>query len=228
MTEVIKVGRMQLMNRWAFLGVPVAILVGVTILAIAIAAVLPVDGPVYVGAGQAPLWYFFAVGIQALTLTFPFALAMSVTRRAFFAGTVGTFAALALGLAVIYFGLSRVEAATGGWGVDAYVYALPWISDGPWYQTILFFWALTVFFFMAGFWGATIYKRWSTTGLLIVLLGLGVVVVALAGLATATSSWAAVGRVLSGQTPLSVSAWLAALVLVLFGGSFLTLRRAQP
>ena len=49
-----------------------------------------VTGPKYGGGAQAPLWYFDVVGIQALTLTFPFSQAMSVTRREFFLGTLLT------------------------------------------------------------------------------------------------------------------------------------------
>lgn len=228
MSAVIKVARMQLMNRWTFVGMPLVIMGGVTALAIAIAAIIPVDGPIYVGAGQAALWYFFAVGIQALTLTFPFALAMSVTRRVFFAGTVSVFAFLALAMAVLYFLLSVVESVTGGWGVGGYVYALPWISDGPWYQTILFFWAITLLFFVLGFWGATIYKRWSATGLMVASFGLFAILVGLAGLATASSAWGSVSAFLTTQTPLMISGWLGVVIVLLAGGSFLTLRRALP
>ena len=74
-------------------------------LALAIYAMLAnagVDGPKYGGGAQAPLWYFLVVGIQALTLTFPFSQAMSVTRREFYLGTLLTAALTSAILAGIF------------------------------------------------------------------------------------------------------------------------------
>lgn len=228
MNRVVNVGRMQLINKWTFIGIPLVIMGGAVVLIFLIGLIIPGDEPLATGVGQAPLWYFLAAGVQALTLTFPFSQGLSITRRTFFVGTVGTFSLLALVMAVLYFLLALGEEATNGWGGGARAFALPWVTDGPWYQTILFFWMVTILFFILGFWGATIYKRWSTTGLLIVSLSVAAVLVGLVALATFTSSWPLVGNFLVGQTPLSISGLLAILVILLAGGSFLTLRRALP
>ena len=74
-------------------------------LALAIYAILASDGvagPKYGGGAQAPLWYFLVVGIQALTLTFPFSQAMSVTRREFYLGTLLTAALTSAILAAVF------------------------------------------------------------------------------------------------------------------------------
>ena len=70
-----------------YIWIPLIILVGALVLTLAIYAILAgngAPGPFYGGGSQAPLWYFLIVGIQALTFTFPFSQAMSVTRREFY------------------------------------------------------------------------------------------------------------------------------------------------
>lgn len=229
MSYVIKVGRMQLLNKWVFIGVPLTVMGSALLLVILIGAVfVPGSEPFYTGAGQAPLWYFLAVGIQALTLTFPFSQGMSITRRNYYLGTLSTFALVALVFAVLFFLLSLVEKATHGWFVGGFVFALPWVSDGPWYGTVGLVWMVAYLLFCLGFWGATIYKRWSVTGLLVATLGAAVVLLAIAAIFTLSHRWGLFVQWASGQTPLSVAAEIAVLVLVLAGGSYLTLRRATP
>ena len=90
-SRTLSVVRMQLINRQTYIWIPLIILGGAFLLALAVYAMLAnagVTGPKYGGGAQAPLWYFGVVGIQALTLTFPFSQAMSVTRREFFLGTL--------------------------------------------------------------------------------------------------------------------------------------------
>ena len=87
--RTLSVVRMQLINKQTYIWIPLIILGGAFVLAMAIYAILAgsgVPGPFYGGGAQAPLWYFGIVGIQALTLTFPFSQAMSVTRREFYLG----------------------------------------------------------------------------------------------------------------------------------------------
>ena len=93
MNRTLSVVRMQLINKQTYIWIPLIILGGAFVLALAIYAMLAgsgVTGPFYGGGAQAPLWYFLVVGIQALTLTFPFSQAMSVTRREFYLGTLLT------------------------------------------------------------------------------------------------------------------------------------------
>ncbi|WP_024476305.1 MULTISPECIES: hypothetical protein [unclassified Arthrobacter] len=82
--------------------------------------------------------------------------------------------------------------------------------------------------FLVGFWAATIYKRWQTTGLLITGIGTAVVLIGLVFYLTRQELWGQVGQFLSSQTQLSVAGWLAVVGLALAGGSYLTLRRAVP
>ncbi len=84
-------------------------------------------GPFYGGGQQAPIWYFGVVGIQALTLTFPFSQAMSVTRWEFYLGTLLTAALTSAILAVIAVVGGLIEQATDGWGINGWFFALPWV-----------------------------------------------------------------------------------------------------
>ena len=64
------------------------------------------------GGSQAPLWYFLVIGVQAMTLTFPFSQAMSLTRREFYVGSLAAAAVSGLGMSLIFVLLGLVEQAT--------------------------------------------------------------------------------------------------------------------
>lgn len=235
MNRTLAVARMQLVNKQTFVWVPlmvagIAFVISWLIAAIvsnAIGTPLP-KGSSFNGAGQAPLWYFLVIGIQSLTLTFPFSQAMSVSRRTFFLGTTAVAAGAGVVLATLYTVMRYPEEATGGWGVGSYMFNLPGIADHPWYAGWVFFFAVTVLFFVFGFWTATIYKRFGPTVTTTVLSGMGLVIVGLVALVTWQRWWPAVGEWFAGQTPLTLGGWILLLCVVLGGSSYLTLRRATP
>ncbi|MBD8044158.1 hypothetical protein H9638_10100 [Arthrobacter sp. Sa2BUA2] len=231
MNRPLAVARMQLLNKWLYLGIPGIIIVSSTVLAIAILALVPSDegeGTRLAFSGQAVMWYFLAAGVQSLSLTFPFSQAMSVSRRSFYLGTLGLFSLLALALGVLYWILGLVERATNGWGVDGNIFALPWVAESAWWVQILLYFALTILLFMFGFWFATVYRRWRTIGLVAALVGFALILLAGVAAATTTDSWAAVGAWFVQLTPLSLSGWLLLAGVVLAAGSYGTLRRATP
>lgn len=231
MNRPLAVARMQLLNKWLYLGIPGIILVSSTLIAIAILAMIPQDsegGTRMAFSGQAVMWYFLAAGVQSLSLTFPFSQAMSVSRRSFYIGTLGLFSALALGLGVLYWLLGLVEQATNGWGVNGNIFAIPWIAEAAWWVQILLYFALTILLFMFGFWFATVYRRWRTAGLVAALVGFGLILLGAVGAASFTDSWASVGAWFMQLTPLSLSGWLLLGGVVLAAGSYGTLRRATP
>ncbi len=175
--------------------------------------------------------YFLVLGIQSMTLVFPFSQGLSISRRAFYLGTLGLFSLIAVGMTVLYMLGGVIERATNGWGgVDGYFFNIPWVTDGPWYSTAAFFFVLMMFMFIIGFWFATIFKRWGgTTGTLVSTLGTTVALVGAAALTTFLQGWGGhVGGWFAQQTPLSISGWAALLCVILAAGSYTTLRRATP
>ncbi|WP_024817252.1 hypothetical protein [Arthrobacter sp. 31Y] len=228
MSRTLAVARMQLINKWTYIGWPLTILAASFLMSLAIFALIPVTEGKNGGGSQAPLWYFLVLGIQSMTLVFPFSQGLSISRRAFYLGTLGLFSLIALGMTVLYMLGGVLERATNGWGVSGYFFNIPWVTDGPWYSTAAFFFVLMMFMFIIGFWFATIFKRWGTTGTLVSTLGTAITLIGIAALTTVFEGWGHFGNWMAQQTPLSISGWAALLCVVLAAGSYTTLRRATP
>lgn len=228
MNRVVAVARMQLINKWTYIGTPLLILGSSFLLSLAIFAMIPVNEAKYGGASQAPLWYFLVLGIQSMTLVFPFSQGLSISRRAFYVGTLGLFSIVAAVMTALYVLGGIVEGATGGWGVHGHFFQVPWVTDGPWYSTASFFFTVMMFMFIIGFWVATIFKRWSTTGVLVSTLGTAAILIGIAAFSTIFQWWGTIGAWFAHQTPLSISGWTGLLCILMAGGSYLSLRRATP
>ncbi|HJX79637.1 hypothetical protein [Glutamicibacter sp.] len=229
MERVIKVARMQLINKWVFIGLPLLILGCAFIFSLVIFWIVREnggEGTMYGGGAQAPMWYFLALGIQALTLTFPFSQAMSVSRRSFYLGTVLLFGVCALALSVFYYLMGLLEKATGGWWMDARFFALEWVADNNVAVQIGFYFVLMVLLFMVGFLIATIYMRWRTTGLLVFFIALGVLLLGVIALLTFNQLWANFWTWALTWTAAGVTLWGGVVAVVMAGGSYLTLRKA--
>lgn len=235
MNRTLAVARMQLVNKQTFVWVPAVIVVLAFVVSWLIFAIIgqaigqsPGRSEGFNGASQAPLWYFFAIGIQALTYTFPFSQAMSVSRRTFYLGTLLVSAGAAAVLATVYTVLRYPEAATGGWGVGSYMFSIRGISDGPWYQGWVFFFALSLLFFVFGFWAATIYKRFGPTITTVSMSALGLALIGVIALITWQRWWGHVGAWFAEQNSLTIGLWILALTAVIGASSYITLRRATP
>ncbi|WP_165063587.1 hypothetical protein [Marisediminicola senii] len=172
--------------------------------------------------------WMMVLAIQAVTLTFPFALGYSVTRRHFALGT-----GLALGILALLYGagltlLSYIEDWTGGWGLGGRMFTAVYFDDGGLGSRLLSFTGIILFFMATGAAFSAIYMRWRAWGLgaafVLLTLATGLMITGF----TVTSSWPAVGEWLvdAGQT--GVVAWSlipTALCAVL---GYLVLSRATP
>ncbi|MFC8303174.1 hypothetical protein ACFUCV_05750 [Specibacter sp. NPDC057265] len=229
MNRAVGVAKMQLINKWTFLGIPAVIVLVSFAFSLGIWALIPnTVGMKYSGAGQAVMWYFFGLGIQSLTMTFPFSQGLSVSRRNFFFGTVGLFTVLAALVAGLYVLLGVVEKSTNGWGLQGRMFALEWVADQPWFIQLFFYFVLMMFLFLLGFWSATVYKRWQTTGTLVMCIALAVLLLGAAALTTWQQRWSEFGLWVSTLTPGTTGLLALALAVLLGVGGFLTLRRATP
>ncbi|WP_334122808.1 MULTISPECIES: hypothetical protein [Glutamicibacter] len=229
MNRIIKVARMQLINKATFIGIPLIILFSSFLFTVVIWWLVrrnDAEGILYGGGAQAPMWYFLALGIQALTLTFPFSLGMSISRRSFYLGTLALFATCALVLSVFYYLMGLLETATGGWWLDGRFFALQWISENNWFIQIMFYFVLMVLLFMIGFLIATIYMRWRQMGMVFFFTSLGVVVIGAIALITFTDTWMQFWEWVMTWSAGGVTLWGGLVAVLMAGCSYLTLRKA--
>jgi hypothetical protein len=226
MNTWIKVARYQLTNRFGFVVLPWAIMALDFLIAVAIIGSLPNNGqPRYAGALAAIYVVLLIVAAASFSTQLPFALALGVSRRSFYAGTALVTLAIAAvyGLALTL--LQLVERGTGGWGLNMHFFRVPYLLSGPWYLTWLTSFVGLALVLAWGMWFGIVYRRWSLIGLFsfIAVQALAVTVVLLIiGLA---NRWHDVARFFTTLTIEGLTGLLAALTVVLMVGGYATVRR---
>ncbi len=241
-SRVLAVLRLHLVNRFSVFVVPWLIMGFIFLVNLAIWWIIfsSISDPTsranaqaglqYSGASFYIFVYLMVVAIQAIALTFPFALGYSVTRRDFWLGTALSFLVLAALYSAAMTVLALVEVATGGWGFGGRMFTALYFggADAPWYERFFLFFATFLFFFFVGALIATIYQRWRVNGMLVFFGALVLVLVGSAALATLTNGWPAVGAWFVSTGATGVVAWS----LVLTAGAalvgFALLRRTTP
>ncbi len=228
MNRTLTVTRLQFVNRYTFVWLPLIILGASFALALMIFALIPYGGVKIGGGSQAPIWYFFVVGIMSLSNTFPFSQALSITRREFFFGTMLAAVGTALILGAVFIVGGALEQATGGWGINGYFFYLDWVwRAGPLAAGV--FYAVCAFLlFVIGFLGSTIYKRAGAVGLTVVLVGTGLLLVAALWLIGRMDAWIEVGVWMAGLSIPALIVGMLAGAVTIGGIAFATLRRATP
>lgn len=240
--RVLAVTRLHLVNRMSVFGIPWIILAFIFLVNLVIwwivfsATTDPADradaqdGLQFSGATFYIFVYMMVLGIQAVALTFPFALGYSVTRREFWFGTALNFvivsALYSAGMTV----LAVIEQATGGWGFGAHFFTAVYFGgdDAPWYLRFGLFFAIFLFFFFVGAVIATIYQRWRVNGMLVFFAVLVLVVLGLVAWATLTQSWPAVGSWFVATGASGVVAWSLVPTAISAVAGYLIIRRATP
>lgn len=240
--RIVAVMRLHLVNRFSVFGLPWLILGFIFVVNLIIWWIIfssvndsadradVQDGLQYSGASFYIFVYMMVVGIQAIALTFPFALGYSVTRREFWLGSSLTFVALSAFYSAGMTVLAAIEEATNGWGFGGRMFtALYFGGDGmQWWERFFLFFATFLFFFFVGAAVATIYQRWRVNGMLVFFAALVLVLVGLVALVTFTQNWPAVGAWFAEAGAQGVVAWsLVPTVLSAVVGYFI-LRRTTP
>ena len=146
MKTLVNVARYHLVDRITYVALPWGILGFSFLINLAIAAMAPPQGGMYTG-GLISIYVFLLVcGVLSMTRELPFGLMLGVSRRGYYLGT----ALLVLALGVVY-GLAltvlqALERASDGWGFSLHYFRVPWIMNGPWYQTWVSSFVLLVLF----------------------------------------------------------------------------------
>ena len=205
---------------------PLGILVAVVVAMTAVTVVVVRAGGSAIEYNGAVVWSLFgfvvAVGVQAVSATFPLALALGATRRTFTAGLLLTAALESVMLTAAALLLLGAETATGGWFVGARVLGDATLGGGnPLLLVASFFGYSLTALSVGGLYGAA-YTRFGARGPAMIGIGTAfVVVVALllllpliAAAVTALGTWS---LVITG----------AAIVVVSTIGEYLLLRRAS-
>ena len=227
MNTWIKVARYQLTNRYVFVTGPWLILA----LNFLIFAVVAVHFPAghgqlrYGGALSAIYIYLIVTGALGISLQLPFALALGVSRRSFYAGT----ALVAVTLAAIY-GLALtvlqlIERATGGWGLDLGFFRVPYFLAGPWYLSWLTSFVGLALMLAWGMWFGIVYRRWNLMGLLSFVAVQVLALTAVLLIVGAAHGWSSVSHFFTTLTIEGLTGLLAALTVALLAGGYATVRR---
>ena len=177
-------------------------------------------------SGPAAIYVVLIVtGALAIARQLPFALALGVSRRSFYAGTALLTGALAavygLGLTV----LQLIERGTGGWGLNLHFFRVPYLLAGPWYLSWLTSFVGLGLMLAWGMWFGIVYRRWNLAGLLsfitVQVLALTAVLLIIGG----ARDWHRVGHFFTTLTIGALTGLLAALTVALLAGGYATVRR---
>jgi hypothetical protein len=236
-SRLAKVVRLHLANRSTYLVVPAVVVAATFLLSMALYAVLLLglaeEAPreLYgLGGFQfVPFYYAVTVGIQAMMYTYPFAMAMSLTRHEYIGGTVGL-ASLFAGSLASFYSLGRAfEELTDGFGFGFHYFGLvSWFAQFGWWEQWIFVAGLILMLFMAGFCCTTVFKRGGALRLVAELTVWTMALVGLIALVTWREWWPAVGEWFLALTPAVTGGWMLVCAGLLSLGSYWSIRKAVP
>ncbi|MCX7521129.1 ABC transporter permease [Microbacterium sp. STN6] len=236
-TRIWRVVKLQFTNSWNILVLPVLILGAIFVLNYAIWVIAfrssdmsenALDGTQYSGSTIFIFAYMLVVAIQAINLTFPFALGYGATRRDYYLGTSLTWlilsAILTLGIAIC----GQLETWTNGWGLRATFFNAVYFGDDSFAARMFTVFAAFLFFFFVGTASAAVYVRWRANGLIVAGLVLAVLLVGAVALISFTDSWKGVGEWFAVTGGTGVVAWSLVVTAIAAVTGFFILRRATP
>ena len=169
------------------------------------------------------------VFVQAVTQLLPFAMGISLSRRAYWLGIalVGGLTALGYGIAIA--ALSAIGDATDGWGVGLSFWAPLPVNVDNFFLQVLVSGVPMLGFIFAGIGIGVVFKRWGSNG----LWALAILAVLLSGglsvLVTAMNGWRDIWNWLVDQSLVTLSVGVPlAIALAVAALSFAGIRRVVP
>jgi hypothetical protein len=242
MSTLVKVARYHLVQPYQYLVVPWGILAFSFAVNMIVFGMIPVGHPAVLtangvaseantgGRGTAALAslfiFFLVLGVQSIGRSFPFGLTLGVSRRSYYAGTALLAVVLACADGLALAALQAIERATDGWGVHMSFFRVPYLLDGPWYQTWLTSFVALTLLFVYGMWFGIVHRRWNLLGTLAFIAAQVIVLLAAALDVTWLHGWAGVGHFFTGLTVAGLTGLLAVLAVALLVGGHATIRRA--
>ena len=229
--RVLDVARIQSVNRMLLVGTPLGVLAAAFVINIAVFAAIGDVAPPGARMSGALLSIYIATGVthlQTMTQLFPFAIGISVTRRAFYAGTafVVVVQSALFGLMITLFGV--LEGATRGWGLQLYFFRLAFLPQNLLLQWLAYtgpFLAISAVFVFTG----VVFKRWGQLGVYVVTVGAALLLGAPTVVVTWLRLWPSVGEFFVDSSALALLAGYPSVLAVLVGvAGYLAIRRATP
>ena len=234
--EIWRIVRLHAVTPSVFFGIPWMILGGAWAVTIVIALIISsagaspedLEGMRYSWAVLSPQWYLVAVGVQAVGLTLSFALGFGATRRDFWLGTSLMFVLVALMFAVSIATLVQLEIATAGWGVGAHMFDALWYGQTNWLVDFYTTFALQLMVLFMGASATTVFLRWRMRGMMTLLFGTIVIVLAAVAALTWSDAWPAIFEWFGSIGIVGVFSIVLALSAIFAAIGYLVIRRATP
>jgi len=235
--EIWRVVRLHCVNPSVFFGIPwiilgsawaVMMIVGLIITGAGGPAEDMAKGMRYSWAVLSPQWYLVVVGVQAIGLTFSFALGFGTTRRDFWLGTSIMFGIVSFLNAVAIATLVQIEKATDGWGIGIAMFDSLWYGQQGWLTDFYTTLAMQLLVLFIGASVTTVYMRWRMRGMLIVALGAVVLFLAFIAIVTFSNSWLALFEWFAAIGLIGGFTIVLGLAVVCAIGGYLVIRRATP
>ncbi len=168
---------------------------------------------------------FFIVGVSNVARSLPFGLALGLSRRSYYLGTVLFALALSALDGWLLAGLQEIERATGGWGLGMFFFRVHYILDGPWYLTWLTSFVALTLVFVYGMWWGLVYLRWRRMGVRVFVVAQILALLAVGLTADRFAAWPNIGRFFTDLTALGLTGALAATAAALLVGGYAAIRR---
>lgn len=232
--RIMRVVRLQLVDKKQLILVPLLIIGSGIIISIIIGELIKLAGAppeaVYEGMrhNQAALWiltgYFVSLGALMYARSLPFAVALGSTRRDYWLGTTLTLMVTSLGLAVLSTVLLAAEKATRGWFTGSRMYDTYILGNGDYLNAFLMSFVISGISLLAGNFYAAIYLRWKSVGVTFTIIGTVVFLLGFIALAVTTKldiiGW------MSADPYLKTAAIVAASMILMSAATWVVVRNA--
>lgn len=235
--EIWRIVRLHCVNPSIFFGVPWLILGSAWAVMMIVGLIITgAGGPVedmargmrYSWAVLSPQWYLVVVGVQAIGLTFSFALGFGTTRRDFWIGTSMMFGIVSLLNAVALATLVQIEKATGGWGIGIAMFDSLWYGQQGWLVDFYTTLALQLLVLFVGASVTTVYMRWRMRGMMIVLFSTIALLLAFVAFQTFSGGWVALFEWFGSIGVVGGFTIVLAFATAFAVAGYLVIRRATP
>ena len=224
MSTWIKVARYQMVQRFNYVTLPWAALALLFAAQLAVITMLGMHDARLTGLVSIYA-VFFIVGVSTVARSLPFGLALGLSRRSYYLGTVLLALTLTALDGLLLAGLQEIERATGGWGLGMFFFRVEYVLDGPWFLTWLTSFVALSLAFVYGLWWGLVYLRWRRMGRRVFLVAQILALLAVGLTADRFAAWPNIGRFFTDLTATGLTGVLAAAAAALLVGGYATIRR---